>query len=290
MVCSVRMPGQTLLFNTPPRSLRCWGKESSLPWSPREESGEGSPHGWGKAVQLLLQGCRTPPKVPEHRGCSGSCKEKGDRVLLGSPMKPLPLGKLPKATRRSQLAVARIAWGCLSPARAAGVRGETVPAHITYLLWKTVSIHFRFSSASYCTICRPTAAFLFARHGPKLCFPPFRIMFLWGLFPTSFANCNNLISRGHFFHPTILHRSHNLLRFSVPRTQLKVNCLLFSFTLLYFFLGRKGSFFLLNPWDLFKNLGSEIPAWNLVQQSGKGGDINIIKYKFITESGAHPQI
>lgn len=116
-------------------------RESSFTWLPREESREGNPRvdGGGKDVQLLLQGCRTPPKDQEHWGCGGNCKEMGQVVLLGSPTKPVSLGKLPRATRQSQLAAAQIAWDCLSPARAAGVRGKTVLAHVTYLIWKTQS-------------------------------------------------------------------------------------------------------------------------------------------------------
>lgn len=148
--------------------------------------------------------CRAAGHHPRSRsteGAAGAAKRRETESFGAAPLKPVPLGKLPRATRRSQLAVARIAWDCLSPAGAAGVRGETVLAHVMYLMWKTVSVHCRFSSASYRTISRPAAAVLFARRGPKLCFPPFRIMFLRGLFPTSFANCNNLISRGHFFIP-----------------------------------------------------------------------------------------
>lgn len=141
IVCSARLLGQTLLFNIPPWSPGPTRGKAHSPDCPGRRAGNAAPwvDGGGKDVQLLLQGCRTPLKDQEHRGCGGSCNEKGDIVLLGSPTKPVSLGKLPRATRQSQLAVAQIAWDCLSPARAAGVRGETVLAHVTYLIWKTQS-------------------------------------------------------------------------------------------------------------------------------------------------------
>lgn len=66
-------------------------------------------------------------------------------------------------------------------------------------LENTTSIHFLFSSATYYTISRPAAAFLFARNGSKISFPQLRIMFLCSLFLTSFPNCNNLLSWEHVF-------------------------------------------------------------------------------------------
>lgn len=64
--------------------------------------------GEGKDVQLLLQGCRTLLKDLEHRGCSGSCKEKGDTAFLGSPTNPVSLAKLPRDMWQLQLAAAQI--------------------------------------------------------------------------------------------------------------------------------------------------------------------------------------
>lgn len=66
-------------------------------------------------------------------------------------------------------------------------------------LENTISIHILFSSATCYTTSRPVAAFLLVRNGSKIYFPQFRMMFLWGLFLTSFPDCNNLLSWGHVF-------------------------------------------------------------------------------------------
>jgi len=185
------MSGQMFLFNIPPQFLWSCGWESLFPG---RGAGKAAP-GW-MVEERMCRGAGHHGRTTSTEGAAGAAM--GDTVLLGSPTKLLSLGKLPRVTTHSQLAVAQIAWVCSSPVRAAGVGGETVLAHVTYLIWK-LRYPFVFSAATFCTISRPTTAFLLATHGPKLCFLPFKIMFLCVLFSTSFANCNNFFSRGHFF-------------------------------------------------------------------------------------------
>lgn len=74
----------------------------------------------------------------------GAARRKEIASFWAAPLH-LYLREAAKALGQSQLAVAQIAWDCLSPSRAAGVRRETVLAHGTYFIWKTPS-PFTFSS------------------------------------------------------------------------------------------------------------------------------------------------
>lgn len=69
---------------------------------------------------------------------------------------------------------------------------------MTYLENK-YSVHFLFCSATCCTINILTASLLFARHVPKLCFPPCWIMLLWILFPIFFLQTATTCFLGHIF-------------------------------------------------------------------------------------------
>lgn len=174
--------------------------KSSFPWLPREENRAGSPGvgGSGEDVQLLDQGCGTPPKDQQHRGCSGSCKEKGDRVLLGSPTTPVSQGSCQGPwgshswCKHRLLKTACPLPGQLGPEKRLSWHMGHTPSgkhylHSLSLLLPTIQ------SADQ------TAAFLFARNRSKICLLQFRITFLWSLFLTSFPNCNKLLSWEHVF-------------------------------------------------------------------------------------------
>lgn len=188
-------------------------------------------------VQLLLQGHGTPPKDQKRKGSSGSCAEKGDRVFLGSPTPPVSQGSCqgPWASHSWQKH-RLLETACSFPGQLGSEeRLSCRMGHPSSGKHHLHSLSLLFCYLLYNHLIRPAAAFLFARNGLKIYFSQqFRIMFLWGLFLTSFPSYNNLLSLGVCFHPVILHRSHSLMMFKLTWTQLKVN-LFFNFIPLYVF-------------------------------------------------------
>lgn len=138
---------------------------------PRERSREGCTRVDGvKHVQMLPQACRAPPKQKED---TDLCTAPPQLYLWGSRWPP---GRLTAGSNTNYSETT-----CPLP----GLLG---------CIWHDLSRKYiLFCSATCCTINILTASLLFARHVPKLCFPPCWIMLLWILFPIFFCKLQLLV-------------------------------------------------------------------------------------------------